>query len=250
MLNKIKSWDSNEISNIYVKSIAPTSDNEINLTKKLYHDPYFFSLIPKLTNQKILDIGCGNGYMLRELESQKTKCDLTGTDLKSMLEKVNSQTSSSIKFVPADSHKLPFPDEEFDIVTSSLMFHWVDGLSSIAKEIYRVLKKDGQFITSNINPRTFHVGDWKNIDTAKPEYVINKDIYKEQQFEVYLNKTVGPLTYYMRPALVYKQIFEETGFRNVLIHEPLLENERILKEYPKLTKYKFHPLYLFMTGNK
>lgn len=250
MLSKKISWKSNEVSKIYVKSIEPTSDNEINLTKKLYHDPYFFSLIPNLTGQGILDIGCGNGYMLRELELQNTKCELIGTDFENMLDEVNLHPDSNIKYVPADSRKLPFPNEAFDIVISSLMFHWVDDIQSIAKEIYRILKKDGHFIVSNINPKTFHVGEWKNMDTEKPEYVVNKDISEEQQLEVYLNKTFGPLTYYMRPVSIYKQIFEENGFRNIKIHEPLLENTKILNEHPKLNKYKFHPLYLFTTGIK
>ncbi len=243
-----KSWQDKDVSEVYVKSIDPKSTNEINLTKKLYHDPFFLSLLPDLSNKKVLDIGCGDGYMLKALNKLYAGLELVGTDLPNMLEKNTSE--KNIEFVPADCQELPFANNSFDYVISSLMFHWVDNLERIAEEIYRVLKPKGMVITSNINPNTFHVGEWKNMDPAKPEYVLTKDITKEQQFDVYLNKTVGPLTYYMRPVNHYKETFEEVGFTNVKIHEPLLKDKEVLEQYPGLRKYAFYPLYLFITANK
>jgi ubiquinone/menaquinone biosynthesis C-methylase UbiE len=249
-VNKIqKSWKDKEVSEIYVNNIDPNSTNEINLTKKLYHDPYFFSLLPALDNKDILDIGCGDGYMLRKLKPNCRNCKLTGIDLPNMIEKTSIK-DQDINLISADCHDLPFKDESFDLVISSLMLHWVDELEIIAKEIFRVLKPKGDFVISHINPNTFHVGEWKNLNTDKPEYVLTKDANKEQQFEVYLNKTVGPLTYYMRPVYRYKEIFEQTGLKNVKTQEPFLKDKEILKTYPKLKKYSFYPLHLFLTGCK
>ncbi|MBD3366019.1 methyltransferase domain-containing protein [candidate division WWE3 bacterium] len=244
-----KSWEDKEVSQIYVKSIDPNSANEINLTKKLYHDPFFFSLLPDLTNKRILDIGCGDGYMLNKLSFICKNCNLVGMDLPNMLEETAIE-KDAIELIPADCHELPFENNSFDLVISSLMFHWVVDLSTIAKEMFRILKPGGTFVTSSINPNTFHVGYWENLDTDKPKYVLTKDITKERQFEVYLNKTVGPLTYYMRPIERYKQIFEQVGFNKVKTEEPLLKDDKVLGKYPELTKYSFYPLYLFTTGIK
>lgn len=247
----MKTWQDADISISYINSVAENNNNEINITKRLYHDPFFFSLIPNLETKSILDIGCGNGYMLKTLREKCNDCVLTGTDLSSMIRSSkNKEKDLSIRFVPAVCHKLPFEDNSFDVVISSLMFHWVDHLKKICTEIYRVLKPGGNFISSNIHPNTFHVGKWINSNTKNPKYVLNKDISKPQQFEVYLNRTVGPLTYYMRPVRTYSRIFKETNFINLLSYEPLLNDGRILEKYPQLYKYNKYPLYLFLTGKK
>ena len=54
----------------------------------------------------------------------------------------------------------------------------------------------------------------------------------------------------MRPVEKYQEIFEQTGFENITVQEPLLKNKEVLEKYPKLKKYSFYPLYLFLTGFK
>ena len=57
------------------------------------------------------------------------------------------------EFVLADSEKLPFKDESFDAVTALFLIVHLGDLRKTFDEAYRVLKKGGIFILSNINQR-------------------------------------------------------------------------------------------------
>ena len=58
----------------------------------------------------------------------------------------------SYEFISGDMHKLPFEDNYFDFVYSSLAIHYSEKPESVYKEIYRVLKKDGQLLFSIGHP--------------------------------------------------------------------------------------------------
>lgn len=54
-----------------------------------------------------------------------------------------------IKFIKASASKLPFDDNEFDVVVSCLTFHEVKDERDkikVFKEALRVLKKEGEFV--------------------------------------------------------------------------------------------------------
>lgn len=53
-----------------------------------------------------------------------------------------------------DEEFLPFPDQSFDLVTSSLSLHWVNDLPRALSEIRRVLKPDGCFIGAMLGGST------------------------------------------------------------------------------------------------
>jgi SAM-dependent methyltransferase len=51
-----------------------------------------------------------------------------------------------------DMHQLPFEDKSFDFVYSSLAVHYSDNPEMVYKEVYRVLKDNGQFLFSVGHP--------------------------------------------------------------------------------------------------
>ena len=104
-------------------------------------------------SKRILDIGCGEGYMLRRL---KDKFDeLHGLDIapsrlkeaKSKIKEINSFKISKFKFVEgnADDH-LPFPNDFYDVIICIALIEHVYDIFFLVKEIYRVLKPDGYVI--------------------------------------------------------------------------------------------------------
>jgi len=91
-----------------------------------------------------LDLGCGPGLFsqeLRELSEQLLSLDMSSRML--------AQNQSAEKLVQADSHALPFLDESFDFVYSSLMVQWCD-LTRVLQEVQRVLKPGGQLLMSTL----------------------------------------------------------------------------------------------------
>lgn len=106
---------------------------------------------------KCLDIGCGDGVVMDALNSLKKahsfRMKLYGLDL-------DRDALKSIKFkaelVVDSAVKMPFPDDTFDLVTSSqTLEHFTesDMLKSM-KETYRIMRKGGYFYAETPNPES------------------------------------------------------------------------------------------------
>lgn len=99
--------------------------------------------VPDNMNQKILDLGCGTGTLTAQLSHLAHT--VIGVDSSSnMIEKAQSQFQN-IKFMQCDALALPF-ENEFDVVFSNAVFHWIDDHDTLLKNIYKALKKDGMLI--------------------------------------------------------------------------------------------------------
>jgi Methylase involved in ubiquinone/menaquinone biosynthesis len=93
----------------------------------------------------VLDVGCGTGRLLRAASIRWPQAQLFGVDpAEQMISEANRlNTNITFKLSPAES--LPFPDQTFDLVVSSLSFHhWADQLKGL-QEIARVLRTGGLF---------------------------------------------------------------------------------------------------------
>jgi ubiquinone/menaquinone biosynthesis C-methylase UbiE len=98
----------------------------------------------------ILDIGAGYGYLPIEIAKRCPRMQLIGIDIelelisdgiKNIQEK---QLTDKVTFLMAKAESLPFVDDGFDMVVSTMSLHlWHDWQSGIC-EIRRVLKPGGQ----------------------------------------------------------------------------------------------------------
>src|SRR5258708_1120827 len=96
-------------------------------------------------NDKILDVGCGDGYYLYLLSNLGLKLKLTGTDFDhGGLKNARKNLGKEIPLIQADlMKKLPFKDSSFDkIVMSEVAEHLPDDVKGL-KEVYRVLRPGG-----------------------------------------------------------------------------------------------------------
>lgn len=103
----------------------------------------------------ILDLGSGTGISTRQLWRNGFK-QVIGVDRDSLMIKeaqAANQGNCKIKYIQADISKgLPFPDEEFDVVTAASAFHWFSNPSSI-KEAARILKPNGYYFVIGARER-------------------------------------------------------------------------------------------------
>jgi len=95
---------------------------------------------------KLIDIGCGDGYLLKEIAKDFPQIDLFGIDLS------ENRVETAKKFVPravfktGDAQDVPFKDETFDIVVcSEVIEHCPDDMKVLA-ELYRILKTNSFLI--------------------------------------------------------------------------------------------------------
>jgi ubiquinone/menaquinone biosynthesis C-methylase UbiE len=104
-------------------------------------------------NERVLDVGFGNGFMLKGL-AKKYKCDFYGIDVSADMltaaSRRNEQTGSvgSIKLTLGDVVRTNFDDGFFDkIYTVNTVYFWSD-LSSGLTEINRILRENGVFVNA------------------------------------------------------------------------------------------------------
>lgn len=89
---------------------------------------------------KILEVGFGNGANMNYYDFKKIN-SLHALDINK-----NMKIYDNVTYHVLDAHKLPFDDESFDTIVSSLALCTISDQASAIKEIKRVLKKGGIYI--------------------------------------------------------------------------------------------------------
>lgn len=120
-----------------------------------------FRKIAKLINlkpkEKLLDVGCGDGNLLKILQGEYPKNKLTGLDIDSKILKIaRKKLPKNIELIKSSAAKLPFPDHSVDVVTSTFMIHHLEtqDKEKMIREIFRILKPNGRFYLLDFGPPT------------------------------------------------------------------------------------------------
>jgi SAM-dependent methyltransferase len=103
---------------------------------------YFARLARSLSDGKVLEVGCGEGFLLQAITARdKSAVDLSLTALK------KSQGRTDGTYALALAERLPFAADSFDLVVSvGVMEHFLDD-DAATTEIRRVLKPGGYYLT-------------------------------------------------------------------------------------------------------
>ncbi|BAB75449.1 class I SAM-dependent methyltransferase [Anabaena sp. FACHB-709] len=96
-------------------------------------------------NTSVLDVCCGSGQATQLLV--KSSQNVTGLDASPLSLQRARQNVPEANYVEAFAEKMPFPDNQFDIVHTSAALHEMEPqqLREIIQEVYRVLKPGGVF---------------------------------------------------------------------------------------------------------
>ncbi|GAC1457845.1 MAG: methyltransferase domain-containing protein [Chamaesiphon sp.] len=94
---------------------------------------------------KVLDLCCGSGQATQVLVQYSQQ--VIGLDASPLSLKRAQQNVPQAKYVEAFAEEMPFSDNQFDLVHTSVAMHEMkpEVLRQILKEVYRVLKPGGVF---------------------------------------------------------------------------------------------------------
>lgn len=114
-----------------------------------------------LSNKKVLDVGSGTGTMSILMKRAYPAADVTGLDGDPQILEIARgkarRLDLEIRFDQGMSFDLPYPNESFDVVLTSMMLHHLtrEHKQETAQEMYRVLRPGGQLFGADFGaPRS------------------------------------------------------------------------------------------------
>ncbi|MGL4106676.1 class I SAM-dependent methyltransferase [Clostridium sp. LP20] len=110
-------------------------------------------LLPDFTGKRLLDLGCGFGWHCMYAIENGAK-SAVGIDLsENMLEEAKSRNySPRIEYIRMPIENINYPKNSFDVVISSLAFHYIKSFKDICDKVYKCLTVGGDFIFSVEHP--------------------------------------------------------------------------------------------------
>jgi ubiquinone/menaquinone biosynthesis C-methylase UbiE len=174
-------------------------------------------------NEKILEFGFGTAQNIIILKQRFPDCNIQGVDIdpkiKTIAEYKLNKAGIEAPLFLYDGNKLPFEDNSFDKVYSSLVFHQLDRITKLKclLEIYRILKPNGELI----------IGDWgkaktkwmrfsfylvqlldgfktttDNVNGLMIKYITDAGFKNVQEVD-YINTSIGTYSYYKAEKINY-----------------------------------------------
>lgn len=244
-----------KIQNIYDNEEFFSSYKEMRDTKinanELIEIPVIKSFLPDLKDKKILDLGCGEGEMSKFFLEQGAK-KVVGVDIsKNMLNEAKKKKVKNLEFKLLSMEEISSLKGKFDIVFSSLAFHYVEDFYKLMKDVANKLKKGGLLIFSQEHPLVTSSIRSKDL----PKY-IEKDDKRYYYVSDYNNVGKRFVDWNVEGVVKYHRNFETIlkAIKQANMNlEDLIESKLPEEAIRKVEKYKFlnhRPLFLFVKAKK
>lgn len=131
--------------------------NEMRQSKlnanELIEIPEIKAMLPNVKNKTVLDLGCGAGGMSRFFAEKGAK-KVVGLDVSQNMLSLAKQltTQDSVEFIQLPMEQLSKIKQKFDIVFSSLAFHYIENFKKLIKDISNLLNSGGVLLFSQEHP--------------------------------------------------------------------------------------------------
>lgn len=197
----------------------------------------FKSLLPELKDKTVLDLGCGFGWHCRFARVERAG-SVVGVDIsEKMLEQARQLTDDpAISYMQMPIEDIDFPNTQFDVVMSSLAFHYIETFEVICKKVYDTLKPGGSFIFSVEHPvftsrneqdwqydeegNRLHwpVDNYQSEGIRKTSFLAENVIKYHRTISTYINNLIGA-------GFVLKAVEEPMPSEGMLKREPMMKDE-------------------------
>jgi malonyl-CoA O-methyltransferase len=110
-----------------------------------------------LSPTRILDVGCGTGYLAARLARAFPQATVLGLDLAPGMIEVAGQKhqGGNLSFAVGDGESLGLPRGSFELVVSNASLQWMEP-KKVFSEVSRVLAPGGSFLFSTFGPQTLN----------------------------------------------------------------------------------------------
>ncbi len=208
-------WGTPITHEVYVKATKGEWDVLLTPTKPVPH-----AWFGDLKGKKVLGLASGGGQQMpifAALGAECTVLDYSEKQLESE-QMVSEREGYSIRIIRGDMTKrLPFADEEFDLIFHPVSNCYVKDVKSIWKECYRVLKKGGALLSGTDHFMNFIVDDAEEriINRLPFDPLVNEEHRKQledadcaYQFSHTLEEQIGGQ---LEAGFTLKELYEDTN---------------------------------------
>lgn len=206
-------------------------------------------LLPDFRGKSVLDLGCGYGWHCK-YASEQGAAQVLGVDLShKMLEIAKARNAGeNIEYRCGNIEELDFPDGSFDVILSSLVFHYVRDFPALVQSINRWLKPNGSFVFSVEHPVFTAYGsqDWFYNESGEILHFPVDNYYIEGQRDaVFLGEHVPK---YHRTLTTYLSALLQNGFVLQAVVEPQPPEE--MMDLPGMRDELRRPMMLLVSAVK
>lgn len=189
---------------------AYAAENETSLLNAWYCRPAMVDLTGDVAGRRVLDAGCGSGPLAAALRDQGAI--VSGFDLSpAMIDLARERLGHDADLLVADlAEPLPYEDDTFDVVASSLALHYLEDWIAPLTELRRILRPGGRLVVSVPHPAAYLFNYQDRDYFALTQY--------SEEFEFDGRKAV--LTYWHRPLHAMTDAFTKADFRIEVVSEP------------------------------
>ncbi|MBU3100600.1 MULTISPECIES: class I SAM-dependent methyltransferase [Clostridium] len=235
---------------IFFEGYKKLRNNKINYNN-IQEKPSMQSLLPDMVGKTILDLGCGFGENCVDFLNRGA-ARVVGVDISEKMLSIAKVDNAfeNIEYIHLDMNEINTIHEKFDIVYSSLAFHYVKSFSKLLRDINYLLKDDGLLIYSQEHPLTTapKQGPIWTLDENKKPLFYNLSNYMESG-ERSVKWFVEGVIKYHRPFSEIVNTLIETGFKIETMLEPLPDKEA-LELIPNMKKDIHKPNFLLIKAVK
>jgi SAM-dependent methyltransferase len=145
----------------------------------------------------VLELGCGTGYFTRELAC--SGADIVAIDVSPELLEIATwnRSAPNVRYELQNAYALSYPDAAFHSVVGSSVLHHLE-IAGALREIYRVLKPDGEIYFTEPNMLNPQIAIQKNVPWIKRK----------------LGDSPDETAFFRWPL---RRLLEQTGYRRVRI---------------------------------
>lgn len=246
--------------NIYDNKIFNTLYDEMrNDDKKisandLIEIPTIRSMLPDLKGKRVLELGCGYGDSCAYFIDEGATFVL-GTDISEHMINIAKKrhADKSCKFQILAMEDISTIKDKFDVIVSSLAFHYVEDFDKLTADIHKLLKNEGMLIFSQEHPigtgtiltESCHNDDFIEID-GKNYYLVSDYNINGKRIVNWNNCDV--IKYHRNFSYIINTL-QKNNFKILDILEPT-PTDYVLDKKPRYKNQFDKPFFLFIKAQK
>ncbi len=177
-------------------------------SRRLVTDKAIVDAILSRSPQSVLDIGCGEGWLCRELVPKAIQ--VTGVDaVPELVESAQSAGGGSFLVQTYEEIAAGRLDIQVDLVVCNFSLIGNESVQGIFANVPRMLRANGAFVVQTVHPIAA-CGD-----------LPYEDGWRAGSWNGFSSKFVDPAPWYFRTLETWKDLFSRFGFELLAIREPL-----------------------------